>query len=185
MYRYPPMLAGKTEEIGLSSPQPTLQSKLRIWRRAEEYAREVNFLPGDSIEPLVERLGGTISYLGTHDSFFADDGSLNVYGPQFFEIRISGLTGAERDRFTIAHELGHYVLHSEMGKRPIVASRSGSNRVEWEANWFAAAFLMPEADFKEACIVCDNFLHLVAARFIVSSRAAEVRMESLGIAPRK
>ena len=167
------------------APQATQQTRAQVSRRAEAFAREVGFLPGDSIEPLIERLGGTIAYLGTHDSFFADDGSLSVFAPGNFEIRISGLTGAERDRFTIAHELGHYVLHADQGTKEIVASRSGSNRVEWEANWFAAAFLMPEADFKEACGWYNNDPSLVAARYMVSPKAAEIRMESLSIDVRK
>lgn len=165
-------------------PQASQLTKAQVSRRAEAFAKEVGFLPGDSIEPLIERLGGTIAYLGTHDSFFADDGSLSVYAPNNFEIRLSGLTGAERDRFTIAHELGHYVLHSDDGKKHIVASRSGSDRVEWEANWFAAAFLMPEDDFREACNWYDRNPSLVAARYMVSAKAAEIRMASLGIEPK-
>jgi hypothetical protein len=39
----------------------------------------------------------------------------------------------DRDRFTLAHELGHLVLHS----------RRDSAAAEWEANRFASAILMP------------------------------------------
>ncbi|MFD2077856.1 protein of unknown function [Actinopolymorpha cephalotaxi] len=39
----------------------------------------------------------------------------------------------DRDRFTLAHELGHLVLHS----------RRHSVDAEWEANRFASAFLIP------------------------------------------
>lgn len=42
---------------------------------------------------------------------------------------------ADRERFTLAHELGHLVMH----KYP-------TEKMEIEANSFAAAFLMPESD---------------------------------------
>ncbi len=169
----------------LKQPQPIKKSKAHVFSVAEQFARDQGFLPGDSIEPLVERLGGYVKYLGVHDSFFEHDGSLRVWGPGEFEIRISGLTGAERDRFTIAHELGHYVLHSKCGEEKIQADRNGSTPVEWEANWFAAALLMPADDFKATCEWNYNDPVAVAARYMVSAKAAEIRMESLGIEPRR
>jgi Zn-dependent peptidase ImmA (M78 family)/DNA-binding XRE family transcriptional regulator len=44
---------------------------------------------------------------------------------------------AERSRFDAAHELGHLVMHRE--------GRPEGQRAEFEANRFAAAFLMPES----------------------------------------
>ena len=165
----------------LLEPQPVNVTKAGVARLAERFAQRVEFRPGDSIESLVERLGGTVRYLGVHDSFFENDGSLMVWGPGEFEVRISGLTGVERDRFTIAHEIGHYVLHSRAGKQPIRAARCGSTRVEWEANWFASALLMPEADFKDTCSRYGNDPSRVAARYMVSRKAAEIRMKALGL----
>jgi Zn-dependent peptidase ImmA (M78 family) len=104
-----------------------------------------------------------------------------VDGPDNFRILVSAFTGPERDRFTIAHELGHYVLHSDFGRKRIRAARFGSDRVEWEANWFAAAFLMPETDFRDTCRRVGTNSTLVAARYLVSAKAAEVRMKALNI----
>ena len=181
--------------------EPTAIGKPReaVFRSAEKYALEVGFLPGDRIEPLISRLGGSIVYLGVLDrpdglneihgpkalkrphGNEAHDGSLFVDGPRDFRILVSAFTGPERDRFTIAHELGHYVLHSSCGQRRIRASRFGSNPVEWEANWFAAAFLMPKADFKATVRRFKGDSALIAARYLVSQKAAEVRMRSLGL----
>jgi hypothetical protein len=166
--------------IDYQEPQPTGQSKARVFGAAEAFARANGFSPGDRIEPLVNRLGGVIEYLGSLESIEATDGSLFVNGERDFIIKVSAFTGAERDRFTIAHELGHYVLHSSQGKKPIRAARFGTNRVEWEANWFAAAFLMPAEDFRATCKRHHNDCNLVAARYLVSPRAAEVRMRTLG-----
>lgn len=161
--------------------QPTGFTKEHVYQLAEAYADEVGFLPGDRIEPLIQRLGGVIEYLPAAASLSATDGSLYVHGPGSFRIIVSALTGAERDRFTIAHELGHYVLHSQRGERRVTAARYGSDRAEWEANWFAAAFLMPKDDFIATCRRYSNDVRVVAARYLVSPKAAEVRMTALGI----
>jgi hypothetical protein len=167
--------------MGYDPPVATGKTKGQVFRIAEAYASEVGFLPGDRIEPLIKRVGGRIEYLGALDSVEAEDGSLYVDGPKNFRILVSAFTGPERDRFTIAHELGHYVLHSDHGRRHIRAARFGSNVVEWEANWFAAAFLMPEADFRAACTRYSKDSVVVGARYLVSARAAQVRMTSLGL----
>jgi predicted transcriptional regulator len=161
-------------------PKPANLTKRQVSRIAEDFAKEVDFFPGDSIEPLVERLQGVITY--ANDPLQLEDGSLFVYGPSDFLIRVSTFTGPERDRFTIAHELGHYVVHSKLGKiAPMRAERFGSERVEWEANWFAAAFLMPQEDFRATCAKYANDPNLVAARYLVSPKAASIRMEALNI----
>jgi len=162
-------------------PTATGRPREHVFRCAEKYAQQVGFLPGDRIEPLIHRLGGSIEYLGALSGTEAHDGSLFVDGPRDFRILISAFTGPERDRFTIAHELGHYVLHSDCGERRIRASRFGSNPVEWEANWFAAAFLMPKVDFKATFHRYRGDSALIAARYLVSPKAAEVRMRSMGL----
>ncbi|HYF36006.1 MAG TPA: ImmA/IrrE family metallo-endopeptidase [Prosthecobacter sp.] len=54
------------------------------------------------------------------------------------------------DRLTLAHELGHYVLHPEVA----LARRVGTGSIkayvdpEWQANAFAGELLMPLAVFK-------------------------------------
>lgn len=154
--------------------------KAHVWSLAEQFAQRESFMPGDRIEPLIARLGGTLTY--GWDSIF-EDGSLSVWGPGSFEIRVSPANGAERNRFTIAHELGHYVLHSHQGRQMIRAARIGtkSDRVEWEANWFASAFLMPAGDFRDSWAYYSGNLSLVATRYMVSPKAVEVRAQSLGL----
>jgi len=162
-------------------PTPTNYGKAKISEIAAAFAQESDFLPGDRIEPLVARLGGTLHYLTHRDSIEAEDGSLVVRGPAQFAIYISAFTGVERNRFTIGHELGHYVLHSKCGQVLIQAARFGSTPVEWEANQFAAAFLMPSEDFRKAFEKCLRRTDMIAARYLVSQRAAEIRAESLGL----
>jgi Zn-dependent peptidase ImmA (M78 family) len=55
----------------------------------------------------------------------------------------------ETQRFTAAHEIGHFVLHPHIGdrkmhrERPINATRNGRPTQEQEADHFAACLLMP------------------------------------------
>jgi Zn-dependent peptidase ImmA (M78 family) len=145
---------------------------------AEAIAKQYSLIPGAPIEPIVSALGGQIRYLGP-ESWDAEDGSLYVFGERNFEIAISAYTGARRDRFTIAHELGHYVIHSDYGKKRLKAARVGSNRCEWEANWFAAALLMPRVEFTRACTELRDDPVLLASRYLVSPKAAEIRRDWL------
>ncbi len=79
----------------------------------------------------------------------------------------------DRDRFTVAHELGHLVLHS---------FRS-SEDPEAEANRFAGAFLVPFEPFKEsisATVTLTTFRRL-KAQWGVSIQALLVRATDLGL----
>ncbi|RWF76079.1 MAG: ImmA/IrrE family metallo-endopeptidase [Mesorhizobium sp.] len=88
-----------------------------------------------------------------------------------------------RGRWTAAHELGHLVLHksavpldrapgrySQMKELPAYAS------AEWQANAFAAAFLMPEILIRDFSDIPE-----IMAFFSVSRTAAENRLKNLGI----
>lgn len=167
---------------GYSAPEACNWSKDDVHHVAEELAQLMCFGPGDPIEPKVEELGGRIEYLGPGEN--SEDGSLIVEGPRSFVITLPQATSATRDRFTIAHELGHYILHSSFGEKPIKASRFGKpsmERIEWEANWFAAAFLMPADHFRETWARLSGDAACVADRYRVSPQAASVRARVLGL----
>lgn len=152
-------------------------SKAGVAKIAAAVAKRYGFEPGDSTEDLAISLGGTIRrQLPASDGV---DASLVVHGPRKFEISLSLDVGVQRERFSIAHELGHYFLHSKMGEKQIRATRYGSSPVEWEANWFAAELLMPENLFRE--LASDRDDEALAAHFFVSPAAAKVRRTALGL----
>ncbi len=140
-------------------------------------AQALTFRVGEPIGEMVERLGGSIHFEPA-DEWFAEDGSIYVHGETEFDIVLPSFTSPLRDRFTTAHELGHYFLHSRQGEKPIIAFRSGSNRIEWEANWFAAELLMPCHEFLAEMQQGKSIADL-AVKFYVSEDAARVRNESL------
>lgn len=85
--------------------------------------------------------------------------------------------GAGRDRFTVAHELGHLFLHQ--GQRPTAFARVGDvatspiyRNSEWQADTFASALLIDEK-------IISRFetLQEVQAAFGVSQQAAKARFK--------
>lgn len=100
-----------------------------------------------------------------------------------------------RQRFTIAHELGHYLLHPGesgvfMDRSPVFfrdsSSSEGGDQREREANAFAAELLMPREDLTELLegrhIDAFNEVSVrrLSARFGVSAQALTIRLTTLG-----
>lgn len=144
---------------------------------AEKFAYYSDF----NIKRVVTELGGNYTYDDNNEWYDIDSGGIEVKGKGDFTIYLSNLTSEKRDRFTIAHELGHYILHSEIGKKSIRVQRSGKQeRYEWEANWFAAGFLMPEDKIREF-VNAGKSISEMANALGVSARAIDVRLKSLKI----
>lgn len=94
--------------------------------------------------------------------------------------------------FTVAHELGHYLLHNkQIRARPFLERRAGSNnnpnltpaeqKMEIEANQFAADLLMPEGKFIEQFRANKNNISQIQKCFSVSERGVYVRAVNLGL----
>ena len=160
----------------VGSPEPCLWDKVSVEKFASEVAEKLGYKSDKDIGSFVEKLGGRIEY--TDWDIALQTGSITVFGPGKFSIFLSPFSGVRRDRFTIAHELGHYMLHSRAGSNPIAVKRAGSGRVEWEANWFAAGFLMPRNEFKEK--MAEGYTDAeLAEHFGVSQNAVEIRKQNL------
>ncbi|MCW6507999.1 ImmA/IrrE family metallo-endopeptidase [Lichenifustis flavocetrariae] len=167
---------------------PVRASRAAIEGYAEEIAGIFSFNPGDALEPVVADLGGTIEYRNPVSSGNEPPESIAIRSSESFTIYLGKMNSSERDRLTIAHELGHLFLHyplfteRHIGETMVVSrwvDETDPSQIlgEWEANWFAAAFLMPEAKFRAACLRME--LPGVAGLFAVSLSAAELRKRSL------
>jgi Zn-dependent peptidase ImmA (M78 family) len=101
-----------------------------------------------------------------------------------------------RQRFTIGHELGHFVLHKHNElhvdrfavKLRSDASSTGEDTEEVEANRFAAELLMPfdflSADLNELAPngeLTERVMQQLAKRYKVSVSAMQNRLRSLGL----
>jgi len=107
------------------------------------------------------------------------------------------------ERFTKAHEIGHWMLHVDKLKGDacdngfgeyivrgaLISAHAGGGQTNWlerHADWFAAALLMPASVFVPAAEQLDlrdeNSLRHLAARFDVSLAALRARIGQLELA---
>lgn len=127
-----------------------------------------------------------VSSLGTGVS-----GQISREGNQYV-IRVNRNEARERQRFTISHELAHYLLHraeidsSPEGITDTVLYRSGKpERIEFEANRLAAEIVMPmplvehelKTEFRD--LVTEATIERLASMFEVSKAAMEIRLSTL------
>ena len=114
------------------------------------------------------------------------DGGI-LYKKNKVEIRVNKNTSINRQRFTIAHELGHYFLHISSGEeggivnyRRDLLSTQGKTPIEMEANAFASALLM---DKETILKVYEEYRSIpyIAGMFGVSEEAVKYRLMNLGV----
>lgn len=100
--------------------------------------------------------------------------------PSQYIITINGNHGVKRQRFTVAHEIAHFVLHQPLIGDGIVDDalyRSRlSGRLEVEANDLAADILMPWALINKAMDLGLNTVEDLAQEFNVSKSAMSIRL---------
>ena len=102
-------------------------------------------------------------------------------------IYLNRFDSPNRQRFTCAHELGHYFkrvpedheAYEYVDRRDQRAS-AGTDPEEIYANGFAAALLMPEADVR-ALHAQGLTAHTMAYRFGVSAEAMRFRLDNLDL----
>lgn len=125
-----------------------MKKKVKI---AKNLVKSLGLKNGFDIEKLVRELGGRIIYVNDPDI----DAYLEKHG-EGFRIYLDINKGRKRQRFSIAHELGHLFLHLDYLNRDYWEKlktaesrvfRFGHDAEELEANEFAAELLMPEDEF--------------------------------------
>jgi Zn-dependent peptidase ImmA (M78 family) len=100
-----------------------------------------------------------------------------------------------RQRFSIAHELGHFQLHHLLGIIHVdkksyyrnIKSAEGLDNIEIAANQFAAEVLMPENQVRYELEKYEDFIDMnediiaeIASKFSVSATAMGFRIQNLG-----
>lgn len=168
-----------------SLPVNEIENRSDAWREAfgiwEQYAPDILKIAEIDVAEIVPEY----SLIVVNDVLLGDDAARTIFDPLGIIVAESvyedARFGRVRARFTIAHELGHLFLHSGKSvargvestrKRVPVRSRSA----EWQADKFAAAFLMPRhvaTQFSSPEELAENCL--------VSEKAAKIRMKDLGI----
>jgi len=97
---------------------------------------------------------------------------------------VNALHHKNRRRFTIAHEIAHYVLHRDRAAsfhdRTFARRATSTDVMEREADQFAANLLMPEASVRQAIKAGATSVAALAEAFGVSALAMKYRVQSLG-----
>ena len=102
--------------------------------------------------------------------------------PTGYEIKINKFESLARQRFTLAHELAHFLLHrSEIDRLGEIADnvlyRSGaSETIEYEANRLAAQIIMPDDAISERQKAIGKNVNQLAKEFGVSKAVVEIRI---------
>lgn len=171
-----------------------------VKKRAEDFCKQygiteypveiVRVCNENDLKVFEEYLGGDVSGL-----IVVDEKTWEKYDSNQF-ISVNLTDSAVRRRFTIAHELAHYVLHRNKDSK-LYAHRDLNNdqetrsSIEQEANYFAANILMPEKLVKNRVeeirkdtwgnVSGSELVKEIADDFVVSESAADVRLRQLGI----
>ncbi len=144
------------------------------------------------------------------EKFAKKVGVSNIYLADFNKPNVSGLLKKEGDvwniyvnhkdsprrrRFTIAHELGHFISYRSGSESKAALDEKGqvsdlaftrtvshANKMEEEANSIAAHILMPEGDVRDL-LEKGKITEELAQYFQVSESAMLVRLNALGITP--
>ena len=139
---------------------------------------------GISTTPL--DVNGLIEHLGIHIKKKPLQDDVSRYLRKMngsWEITINSMHHPRRQRFTMAHELAHYFLHSSNQSEfvdRVLFRANESNTMEWEANSFAGELLMPETAFREMIASGARKVEDIARMFGVSAMAVRVRAKQLG-----
>lgn len=173
---------------------------MRTRKKIEEKANEIlKMLNINEIPTPLEDIAESYEIIIQEEEFNGDLSGMLLRDIDKTIIGINKLDSNNRKRFTIAHELGHYVLHKG---NPIHIDRTfrvnfrdknsslANNYDEIEANAFAAALLMPEKKIKqivnkklkEGIDIEDSIeLQNIADMFEVSKQALLIRLFKLGL----
>jgi len=124
----------------------------------------------------IENLGVLVFHMSRVDP--DDCQGFSVYYDRLPVIVLNGADAPAVRIFTLFHELGHLIRHS--GAMCQLQSGAG---IEQLCNEFAAAFLIPAADFRAAIgdpALAIGHLSALAGRYSVSQSAIVVRLKTLG-----
>ena len=171
---------------------PVLIERIKVMSNKVKIVKKFMASNPLDIEALFEELG--IGYEKTYTLDTHISGEIERKSENSFVIRTNARHSDERQRFTAAHELGHYMLHRLLlgtGVDDNKAYRSDLNngnfknsniktKHETEANRFAAVVLMPSDRVREE-FAKESDPRKLAREFGVSITAMEIRIRSLGL----
>lgn len=171
--------------------------KNEAWRKVnrigEALYNAMGQKPGFDIEKIVEKLGGRVVFASSDHFDAGIDAKIEIMDDRSdteFQITCRKEPDEEYRRFCIAHEIGHLFLHmmgkDDKGEVRIIKNEFYRNNTyldfcEWEAEEFAASFLMPEQEFRIQVENKKGDVDKIAKLFRVSSQSVIMRCKRLGM----
>jgi len=163
----------------------------RIESKVEEILQEFAVKrPPIAVDKIAKKLGILLCPLPADD----DISGAIIRKDHHVVIAVNPAHHMNRQRFTIAHELGHYFFHEGLEEhvdqnfRVAWRNTDSSKAVNWfevEANRFAASLLIPtrflQNDLNTLETLDSRTLVLLAKKYIVSPEAMKIRLSQLGI----
>jgi len=136
------------------------------------------------VERIASKLGAQIEFEKADDEI-----SGALFRLAIPVIGVNSTHPLNRQRFTIAHEIAHLVLHNDSAHtdyRNVVSSQATDPK-EIEANKFAAAILMPEYLIRKSVAkrtkpLDESAIRRLSVVYRVSAQAMALRLTNLGIA---
>lgn len=142
---------------------------------------------------LANELGLKVKPLKDLKALFSSAHAYITHKDNVFTIFVNQKQSVQRQRFSIAHEIGHFLKHKDeiirKGKVDRESAHSLSKEQEQAADSVAAELLMPEADVRQIVeakqlngegAVEKKGVELLAKRYDVSMFAMIVRLRDLG-----
>lgn len=159
-----------------------------IWNRIEQHQREIVERFTSSFPVKVGQLASELGLEVVRAPLQPKISGLiqpSETAPSGFQIKVNKFDSLERQRFTVAHEISHFLLHADVIGSGVVDSimyRSNlTSRRETEANQLAAEIIMPsQLVVKQARLIADqdakDVVESLASAFKVSPSAMEIRL---------
>jgi len=135
--------------------------------------------PITDLTHLFEKHGIVVSTIDSNDYYV--DACSKWVGNRLFILVGNEKASPSKIKFTLAHELGHYLLHHNITKEEF-NTKNIYKRMEEEANHFASAFLLPAEVFSTELVTntMDYYL-LLKRRWHVSIQAMIYRSKELNL----
>lgn len=165
-----------------------------IWN-GEELPVPVEKIVSNTFGLLVREVEDMTAAPGLEDERSTNVSGLLLTGPGEIWVNASeARRWAGRKRFTICHELGHYVIHQEEVEATVfcrrveaVEAEGGEDgpvvglgiELEMEADAFAAAMLMPRSLMTERRVALGDDVAALCQEFGASEKAMRYRLEAL------
>ena len=177
-------LTKKIQQLNYAEMQAGNFNLLDVFRLGETMAKRVGLMPSNNpaqdVWDIVRQNGGRIHYIDfsyfqrhwqTKDPIL--ENSIYVHEENDFDIILPAHAPYAEHRYTISHELGHYVLHANS---KCYARRHGNTRIEQEATHFSLGFLMPSINFEHAYIQTNGNIFDLSLTFFVPVEVMKLRI---------